>query len=67
MVDTKHCYSIRQFAEKAGVSKEAVRLAIEQKKIKADQVDTIWLIPKSEVSSYLKLKRKYPKTTKKKK
>lgn len=67
MVETKNAYSIRQFAEKAEVSKEAVRKAIDAGTIKAELFDTMWIIPKSELENFVSKKRSYPKQISRKK
>lgn len=53
MTDTKDCWSVRQFAKEAGVSKEAIFKAIREGRIKAEKVDTVLLVPKSELSKYM--------------
>lgn len=57
MTDTKDCLSVRQFADEAGVTKAAVFKAIKEGRIKAEQVDTVKLIPKTELLKYVASKR----------
>lgn len=44
--------SVRQFAREIGVTKEAVRKAMKEGRIKAQQVDSVFIIPKSELSKW---------------
>lgn len=53
MVDTRDCLSVRQFAKEAGVTKAAIFKAVNEKRIKAEKIDTVLLIPKSELSKFL--------------
>lgn len=67
MVDTKDCYSLRQFAEKAQATKEAVRQAIKAKVIEAEKFDkSYYLIPKNQLEIFKSKKRNYPKNIKRK-
>jgi len=56
MTDTKDCLSVRQFAKEAGVTKAAIIKAINEDRIRAEKVDTVFLIPKSELQKYLSKK-----------
>ena len=58
MTDTKDCYSVRQFAKEAGVTKAAIFKALNDGRIKAEQVDSVLLIPMKELPKYLAVAKK---------
>ncbi len=62
MVETNHYFTMKEFAKKADCSKEAIRQAIERGSIKnAFKLETIWLIPKTQLEPFKASKRNYPK------
>ncbi len=53
--------SLRQFANWAKSSKEAVRNAITNGKLQAIRLDSVWILSQDEVGIFRKQRRKYPR------
>jgi len=52
MADINNYLTVPEFAKSAGVTDQAVRKAITEKRIKAEMVGRQWLIKKSELKLY---------------
>ena len=53
MTNIKDYLTVPEFARLAGVTDQAVRKAIAEKRIKAEKVGRQWLIKKRELKTYL--------------
>ena len=53
MVDIKDYLTVPEFAKRAGVTDQAIRKAIADKRVKADKIGRQWLIRKSELDAYI--------------
>jgi excisionase family DNA binding protein len=58
MVDTSKCITVLEFANKAGISRQAVNKMIKQGRIKAELFGKTYLIDKQELVKYLAAKVK---------
>lgn len=59
MAETNQSLTVAQFAERAGVTRQAVLLAVKQGRIKAEKFGSYYVIEVSELPRYLKIKRNY--------
>lgn len=53
MVNTDTCLTVIQFAEKAGVTRQAVNKMIKQGRVKAELFGKTYLIDKQQLEQYL--------------
>jgi len=58
MVNTDNCVTVIQFADKAGITRQAVNKMIKQGRIKADLFGKTYLIEKQQLEQYLTSKKK---------
>ena len=54
MVSIKDYLTVPEFAKSAGVTQQAIRKAITEKRVKAEKIGRQWLVKKVELKKYIR-------------